>query len=451
METPIVGHMILILYVCCTVRAVEPFLNGRDNHDALSMEQSTGGETDEQRLYYHLMGNYDKSVRPVKEASTTVPVMLRITLTHIFDLDERNQVLTTMIWLNQEWRDELLTWDPADYGGLATLIIPSQNLWLPDIVLYNNADNYNKGYMQTRVMVYNDGKVYWPPPTKMRSTCKVDVRYFPFDTQQCLMKFGSGSYDGFQMDVQMFNGTGELADLKHYVKNGEWELQSITAERTVHYYDSGYPAHPFPHVTFKIIVRRKALYYVYNVIFPSVMMSILTLLVFVLPPESGEKIALGISVLLAFSVSMLQIAEKLPETSESVPLIGIYLMTVTAMASLSVMMTVTVITIDWRRPEKQHIPDWIKRLVLGQIAHVFGMYTDFNSCHRKDEEANEKVEPNFNARSDRNQWRQVARVMDRCLFWSFGMATLLVTVVLLVILPLIASGSGASFPVENTL
>ena len=52
------------------------------------------------------------------------------------------------------------------------------------------------------------------------------------------------------------------------------------------------------------------------------MLSSLTLLVFCLPPDSGEKVALGITVLLAFSVFMLAIAEKMPETSESIPLIG---------------------------------------------------------------------------------------------------------------------------------
>jgi nicotinic acetylcholine receptor len=52
------------------------------------------------------------------------------------------------------------------------------------------------------------------------------------------------------------------------------------------------------------------------------MLSILTLLVFCLPPESGEKIALGITVLLAFSVFMLAIAESMPETSENIPLIS---------------------------------------------------------------------------------------------------------------------------------
>ena len=54
----------------------------------------------------------------------------------------------------------------------------------------------------------------------------------------------------------------------------------------------------------------------YNIVLPCMMMSVLTLLVFCMPPESGEKIALGVTVLLAFSVFMLAIAEKMPETSD---------------------------------------------------------------------------------------------------------------------------------------
>ncbi|OWA51449.1 hypothetical protein BV898_15930, partial [Hypsibius exemplaris] len=66
-------------------------------------------------------------------------------------------------------------------------------------------------------------------------------------------------------DVQMFNGTGELADLKHYVKNGEWDCQSITGRSgTVHYYDSGYPAHSIPSCDFKIIVRGRLLYFMFT-------------------------------------------------------------------------------------------------------------------------------------------------------------------------------------------
>uniref|UniRef100_A0A915EIN8 Neurotransmitter-gated ion-channel transmembrane domain-containing protein n=1 Tax=Ditylenchus dipsaci TaxID=166011 RepID=A0A915EIN8_9BILA len=75
---------------------------------------------------------------------------------------------------------------------------------------------------------------------------------------------------------------------------------------------------PYPDLTFYIHIRRKTLYYLYNIVFPCLMMSILTLLVFFLPPDSGEKIALGITVLLAFSVFVLAIAEKMPETSDSI-------------------------------------------------------------------------------------------------------------------------------------
>ena len=32
--------------------------------------------------------------------------------------DEKNQVLTTNIWLDQEWKDELLTWDPDQFHGI---------------------------------------------------------------------------------------------------------------------------------------------------------------------------------------------------------------------------------------------------------------------------------------------------------------------------------------------
>ena len=173
--------------------------------------------------------------------------------------------------------------------------------------------------MPANAMVKSNGGVFWPIPTKLQSSCKVDVTYFPFDEQMCILKFGSWTYDGFQVDVT--NHTSEV-DLSNYVVNGEWELLSIKIVRNVVTYSCC--PEPFPDVTFHVHIRRRILYYMYNVVFPCIMMSALTLLVFCLPPDSGEKIALGITVLLAFSVFMLAVAENLPETSEFVPLISKY-------------------------------------------------------------------------------------------------------------------------------
>ena len=111
-------------------------------------------------------------------------------------------------------------------------------------------------------------------------------------------------------------------DLANYVYSGEWELIEIKVQRNEVFYACC--KEPYPDVTFFVIMRRRTLYYLFNIIFPCLWLTILSLLGFWLPPDSGEKITLGITVLLAFSVFMLLIAESMPATSEFVPLIGKY-------------------------------------------------------------------------------------------------------------------------------
>lgn len=37
----------------------------------------------------------------------------------------------------QKWMDYKLQWEPDEYGGVEQLYVPSEHIWLPDIVLYN--------------------------------------------------------------------------------------------------------------------------------------------------------------------------------------------------------------------------------------------------------------------------------------------------------------------------
>lgn len=52
-----------------------------------------------------------------------------------------------------------------------------------------------------------------------KSTCHIDVRWFPFDVQRCDLKFGSWTYAGWSLDLQMIE-----ADITGYIANGEWDL-----------------------------------------------------------------------------------------------------------------------------------------------------------------------------------------------------------------------------------
>ena len=83
------------------------------------------------------MGSYERLARPVLQKTGRVTVGLGLTITQIFELDERNEVLITNVWLDQEWHDEYLTWSPDEFSGLEIIRIPSSKIWLPDIVLYN--------------------------------------------------------------------------------------------------------------------------------------------------------------------------------------------------------------------------------------------------------------------------------------------------------------------------
>ncbi|GFY77923.1 acetylcholine receptor subunit alpha-like 1 [Trichonephila inaurata madagascariensis] len=105
--------------------------------------------------------------------------------------------MTTNVWVEQEWNDYKMRWDPDDYGGVTKLHVPAELIWLPDIVLYNNADGNYEVTIMTKAILHFDGMVHWKPPAIYKSSCLMDVEYFPFDEQTCFMKFGSWTYDGY--------------------------------------------------------------------------------------------------------------------------------------------------------------------------------------------------------------------------------------------------------------
>lgn len=456
--------------------------------------------TEEQRLLYFLLRTYDKSSRPVIKASTPVVIRLGITLTQILDVDEKNQILTTNIWLDQEWMDEKLVWDNiTEFAHIQKMRIPCDLVWLPDIVLYNSVDSHNKGYMKSLAFLDSNGNVFWPPIVKFRSSCKMDITYFPFDDQVCSLKLGSWAYDGYQVDVT--NRSLDV-DTTRYVDNGEWTLIGTKAVRRV----VRYPCcpEPFPDVTFYIHIRRRVLYYAFNVIIPCALLSSLTLTGFLLPPDSGEKVTLGLTVLLAFSVFMLLIAENMPATSEYIPLIGIYLTVIMAMSGMSVVFSVLVLNIHHKGVLSKY-PPRILKCVTRVFARVLCMkvqlddtanpasvrrntYTPVNyTCKSHDNESllyndmqrhtpihvdlqdsdaiddvmNQNMPQNVSGKSNFDmeilnyftqvmasheqsmvekqiihEWREIARVMDKAFFWLFLLVTISSTIVILVISPM---------------
>ena len=78
-----------------------------------------------------------KTVRPVENSSLPLNVRFDMSIHHIIDVDEKNQILTMNCWITQQWVDAHLTWNASHFGGVDTIRLPYDIVWKPDIILYN--------------------------------------------------------------------------------------------------------------------------------------------------------------------------------------------------------------------------------------------------------------------------------------------------------------------------
>lgn len=78
---------------------------------------------------------------------------------------------------------------------------------------------------QTDVAVFSNGAITHVVPTIVTSSCQMDLSRFPFDTQSCILKYGSWSYDKAKVNLQVQNGA-KTASLDGYSLNVEWDVLS---------------------------------------------------------------------------------------------------------------------------------------------------------------------------------------------------------------------------------
>ncbi|XP_063170248.1 neuronal acetylcholine receptor subunit alpha-3 [Candoia aspera] len=343
---------------------------------------------DEHRLYGELFANYNNIIRPVEHVSDPVMVWFEVSLTQLVKVDEVNQIMETNLWLKHIWNDYKLRWNPDNYGGVQYIRVPSNKIWKPDIMLYNNAIGDFQVDDKTKALLNYTGNVTWMPPAIFKSSCKIDVTYFPFDYQNCTMKFGSWTYDKAQIDLVLI---GSTMNLKDYWESGEWAI--IKAPGYKHDIKYNCCEDLYPDITYSLYIRRLPLFYTINMIIPCLLISFLTVLVFYLPSDCGEKVTLCISVLLSLTVFLLVITETIPSTSLVIPLIGEYLLFTMLFVTLSIVITVFVLNVHYRTPSTHTMPEWVKMVFLDFLPRIMFMTRPTSN---EDEGRSQKVKPSYN-------------------------------------------------------
>uniref|UniRef100_A0A8C9YIR9 Cholinergic receptor nicotinic beta 2 subunit n=1 Tax=Sander lucioperca TaxID=283035 RepID=A0A8C9YIR9_SANLU len=350
----------------------QPYLN-LTTHTDMTAVCGLGADTEE-RLVEHLLNpaHYNKLIRPATNGSELVTVQLMVSLAQLISVHEREQVMTTNVWLTQEWQDYRLTWVPEEFDGMLKVRLPSKHIWLPDVVLYNNADGVYEVSFYSNAVVSYDGSIFWLPPAIYKSACKIEVKHFPFDQQNCTLRFRSWTYDRTEIDLVL---RADVASMDDFTPSGEWDIIALPGRRNEN------PADPtYVDITYDFIIRRKPLFYTINLIIPCVLITSLAILVFYLPSDCGEKMTLCISVLLALTVFLLLISKIVPPTSLDVPLVGKYLMFTMVLVTFSIVTSVCVLNVHHRSPTTHTMPPWVKLVFLNKLPALLFMRQPRNSC-----------------------------------------------------------------------
>ncbi|EYC29618.1 hypothetical protein Y032_0006g3074 [Ancylostoma ceylanicum] len=381
-------------------------------------------------LFEDLLGRYNRLVRPVADPNDTIHIEFKLKLSQIVDVHAKDQTLTANGWLIHHWYDYRLSWNPEEYGGVRHFHLPGEMIWLPDIILYNNAHGSPWVSAITKAEVYHDGRVTWEPPVVYHSFCTINIEWYPYDVQQCELKFGSWTYSGTQLDL-MHNFldpnlidnsflpflVGKLSaqrshkleidpvllsdDVRYVVRNNEsgwdvergvdvsayqesveWDLLSVLGTRHEKWYSCC--DYPSIDITYYLQIRRKKLFYTVNLVVPCASIAALTSWVFYLPCESHQKIQLCISVLVSLTVFFLLLIEIIPPTSIAIPLIVKYLTFTMFMVSLSVIFTVIVQNVHFRTAEFP-MSEWVRSILIDKIGRklLISRATEKANFHRK--------------------------------------------------------------------
>ncbi|XP_066476362.1 acetylcholine receptor subunit gamma isoform X2 [Tiliqua scincoides] len=342
-------------------------------------------QNQEVKLFEDLMVNYNRNLRPAENEGDIINVTLKLTLTNLISLNEREEALTTNVWVEMQWSDYRLRWDPNAYENITCLRIPSTLVWLPDIVLENNIDGVFEIALYTNTLVSHNGLIYWLPPAIYRSACSVVVTYFPFDWQNCSMVFQSQTYNAHEINLLLKKEEDEtiewiFIDPEAFTENGEWAIKHRPAKKIVNAERFTPNDIEYQQIIFFLIIQRKPLFYIINIIMPCILISSVAVLVYFLPAKAGgQKCTVSINVLLAQTVFLFLVAKKVPETSQAVPLIGKYLTFLLVVTIVIVVNAVIVLNVSLRTPNTHSMSERVRQVFLRLVPHYLGMHMRHNN------------------------------------------------------------------------
>ena len=154
------------------------------------IKYAKGGNNTESELRELLFQNYQPENRPVLNYSDSVTSSFGVEVISLEEFDQVGEKVKFNFQMKFTWYDEFLRWNRSQYL-FDYLNIKPEYIWRPDLELYNSANKPEKINGEGILQVWYTGQVYWIIPILYDYSCPLSLGDFPFDTQKCIMTFGS--------------------------------------------------------------------------------------------------------------------------------------------------------------------------------------------------------------------------------------------------------------------
>lgn len=232
-------------------------------------------------------------------------VTFKMTVLSVKDINQQREEVETMILLRQQWNDHRLQFKTESQGGcfldgksVGFDVDDAQNIWTPHVVLTNLATYPTK--MASSFWIYPNGMVVFTEYLVLKTMCKLDLSSFPLDKQSCSIVVGSWRDGEHEVKLGLSNQPITIAVINKDtgISNSlEWNIEKAHA-RIIDDNNAKTPQL----VTFTMDLNRESSYYSQFVIFPVVIMIVLSWASFFIGRDDAPaRVAMSIICFLAIT------------------------------------------------------------------------------------------------------------------------------------------------------
>jgi hypothetical protein len=296
------------------------------------------------QLFNDVIYKLNPDIAPFESAKTNNSVRIDLHVTDITNINEKRQTMAGSYWVVLEWTDHRLQWNPDLYGNITSVFLKADKIWSPtSICVYNDiGDEKCIKANQDMLTVHSSGLVSYMKYKYIVSQCVIDVTSYPFDSHMCTIIIGNLNRDTEYLHFNA-NNSNFLDD--YLLPNEVWNIQSTTFFLKEYY--EPLISNIKQQFDFQIQLKRKSFYVVISTLLPVVILSVLNLLCFWVPIESGEKMGFCMAIFLTFAVFLTMITDSMPKTSDKVPYFTVYLITQLVISGLVVSLETIVLFVHF--------------------------------------------------------------------------------------------------------